>query len=550
MTDREATITTTAAIGGARLAWMAGAAAVSFALLVLLGLAALQFTAAQPPVPLIWPAAGITLALTFRCGWPAALGAALGATVLHGAIGTPIWPALGLGLATGVAGIASAATLRRLHFDPTFRRVRDAILLLAVGGGLTAVLSAVGGAMVVAGLTPDFAATFGLCWIADAMGMILLAPPLLAMRAPRMSTREVLEATSWVLAGVLFVYWVYAGGLSSPIALASSYAVFPLVLAVALRFGAAITGITVASVAAVALLCTGLDKGPFAQTSMVANLLSLHAHLAMLGVTGLVLAAARTERDAADEQAREHLRTLARAGRINAMSSMAAGIAHEVNQPLSAVNSYAHAAQRMLRDGRAPEEIADTLERVVKGNERAAAIVRRVRTFLRTGDGERARADLNTLACEAIELTVPEYRRQRVSLTSDRTSRVLMVDVDPVAIRQVVVNLLQNALDAVHEAPDERLRWVRVKTRAIDESHEAELMVEDSGPGLPAEERHHLFEPLVTGRSGGTGLGLAIVRSLVEAHGGRVEAGDAEGGGALFRIRIPSAAKSTNKEAA
>jgi two-component system NtrC family sensor kinase len=536
--------------GATRVARIAGGATLAFMLMVPLGLAALQFTAVEPPVPLIWPAAGIALALTWRLGWPAAVGTALGAAVLHSAIGTPVGPAIALGAVTGAAAIFSAAVLRRLRFDPTFPRVRDALLLLAVGAGLTAVLSAVGGTLVVAGLTPDFAETFGLCWIADAMGMILLAPPLLAIRGPNLHTREVLEAGAWVAAGVVFVYTVYAGGLSAPVALAASYAVFPLVLAVALRFGAAITGITVAAIAAVALLCTGLDKGPFAQTGMIANLLSLHAHLAMLGVTGLVLAAARTERDAADEQAREHLRALARAGRIDAMSSMAAGIAHEVNQPLSAVNSYAHAAQRMLRDGRAPQEIADALERVVKGNERAAAIVRRVRTFMRTGDGERVRADLNTLACEAIELSVPEYRRQRVSLTSDRSTGPLMVEVDPVAIRQVVVNLLQNALEAVHEAPGDHLRWVRVTTRMIDADHEVELTVEDSGPGLPTEERHHLFEPLVTGRSGGTGLGLAIVRSLIEAHGGTVEAGDAEGGGALFRIRIPAAAGHRQQEAA
>lgn len=543
-------MTTTEASGIRRAARIAGGATAAFASMVVLGLAAMQFTAAQPPVPLIWPAAGIALALTFRCGWPAAVGTALGAAILHGAIGTPFWPALALGAVTGIAGLASAALLRRLRFDPTFQRVRDAIVLLAVGGGLTAVLSAVGGTMVVAGLTPDFVATFGLCWIADAMGMILLAPPLLAARSPQMGTRKALEAGAWVIVGMLFVYGVYAGGLSAPIALASSYAVFPLVLAVALRFGAAITGITVAALAAVALLCTGLDKGPFAQTNMIANLLSLHAHLAMLGVTGLVLAAARTERDNADEQAREHLRTLARAGRIDAMSSMAAGIAHEVNQPLSAVNSYAHAAQRMLRDGRAQDEIADTLERVVKGNERAAAIVRRVRTFLRTGDGERVRADLNTLACEAIELTVPEYRRQRVSLTSERAPGFLMVEVDPVSIRQVVVNLLQNALEAVQETSDNRIPSVRVTTRAIAADHAVELTVEDSGPGLPGEDRHNLFEPLVTSRTGGTGLGLAIVRSLIEAHGGTVEAGDADGGGALFRIRIPTAAGNTNQEAA
>lgn len=514
---------------------------IAFGLMVLLGLLAMQFQAPQPPVPLIWPAAGIALALTYRLGWPTAIGAGLGAALLHGELGTPLAPALALGVVTTIAGIASAWVLRRLRFDPTFSHVRDALVLLVVGGGLTAVLSAVGGTMVVAGLTPDFAETFGLCWIADAMGMVLLAPPLLALRAPQLSTLRALEAGAWVVLGALFVYAVYAGTLAAPIALAASYAVFPLVLAVALRFGAAITGLVVAVIAAVALLSTGLGRGPFAQTNLIANLLSLHAHLAMLGVTGLILAAARTERDSADEQARDHLRTLARAGRIDAMSSMAAGIAHELNQPLSAVNSYAHAAQRMLRDGRAPDEICEALERVVKGNERAAAIVRRVRTYLRSGDDDRHRVDLNTLVREAIELVIPEYRRRHVALSSERMSRPLMVEVDPVAIRQVVVNLLQNALEAVNGTRDKRPRWVRVTTRATDGGNWGELQVEDSGPGLPPEERHALFEPLVTGHSGGTGLGLAIVRSLIEAHEGTVEADDAAGGGALFRVRIPAA---------
>ncbi|MDZ7749112.1 MAG: ATP-binding protein [Halofilum sp. (in: g-proteobacteria)] len=517
---------------------------VAFGLIVVVGLWALQFQAPQPPVPLIWPAAGVALALTYRCGWPTAIGVAAGTAWLHAALGTGVPVSILLGGLTGGAGIASAVVLRHLRFDARLARVRDALLLLAVGGGLTAVLSAIGGTLLVAGLTPEFPHTFGLCWIADAMGLVLLAPPLLAARVPREPARRELEAAGWVLLGAAWVWEVYAGGLSAPVALALSYAVFPLVLAVALRFGAAVTGVAVAAIAATALACTGLDKGPFSQAGMMANVLSLHAHLAMLGLTGLMLASARTERDAADERARQHLRTLARAGRLDAMSSMAAGIAHEINQPLSAVNSYAHAAQRMLRDGNCGDQLGDALERVVRGNERAAAIVRRVRTFLRTGDGERERADLNELACEAIELSVPEYRRQRIGLTSQRAERHLPVEVDPVAIRQVVVNLLQNALEAVRESPTAGGRgWVRVTTRPSADGQWAELVVEDSGPGLPDAERHQLFEPLVTHREGGTGLGLAIVRSLVEAHEGTVEAGDAEGGGAAFRVRLPAAAR-------
>lgn len=518
-----------------QLAW----AVLALALMTGIGFWALQFRAVQPPVPLIWPAAGLALALTWRGGWPAAAGAALGTAWLHTGLGTPVLPALGLGVVTGAAGLAGVALLRRLDFAPGLTRIRDTLLLLAVGGGLTALVNAAGGAAVMAGLTPEFAETFGLCWIADLMGLILLAPPILAAERPRGSYRRHLEAAGWVIAGTLFVFVVYAGTLAPIMALAASYAVFPLVLAVALRFGAAITGLVVLAIAAVALTCTGLDKGPFAQGELTANLLSLHAHLAMLGLTGLTLASARSERDRAEMRAREHLGMLARAGRLDAMSSMAAGIAHEINQPLSAVNSYAQAACRMLREGRGTDEVTDTLERIVAGNERAAAIVRRIRTFLRSGEGERERSDLNRLAAEAIDLVVAEYRRRHVALVSDRSPRPIVVQVDPVAIRQVIVNLLQNALEAAEHAATNR-PGVRVITRTSADGHWAELTVEDNGPGLPEQDRHELFEPLVTHREGGTGLGLAIVRSLVEAHEGSVEAGDSDSGGASFRIRLPA----------
>jgi len=523
--------------GGAAL--QLGWGLLTLALMVLIGVWALQFRAAEPPVPLIWPAAGLSLAMSYRAGWAAAVGAGLGTAWLHTRLGITIPAALSLGVVTAAAGLLGATLLRRLRFDPTFARVRDALLLLAVGGGLTALVNAVGGTLVMAGLTPAFHETFGLCWIADAMGLVLLAPPALAMRRPRLTARQQIEAVTSLVAGVAFVYVVYVGTLSPPAALAASYAVFPLVLAVALRFGVAITGIIVAAIAGVALACTGLGKGPFAQASLTANLLSLHSHLAMLGLTGLILSSARSERDRAEARAREHLGTLARAGRLDAMSSMAAGIAHEINQPLSAVNSYAQAACRMLREGRSADEISEAMERIVAGNERAADIVRRIRNFLGSGNGERQSADLNVLAREGIELVVPEFRRQRVGLASTCSSRPLRVNVDPVAIRQVIVNLLQNALEAMQHASTDHPR-VQVVTRASGDGHWAELVVEDNGPGLPETGRHELFEPMVTHREDGTGLGLAIVRSLVTAHEGTIEAEDEGSGGARFVVRLPA----------
>lgn len=519
---------------------------VAFVLMAGIGIWAQQFRAPEPPVPLIWPAAGIALALTYRWGAATAVGVALGATWAHAELGNP-WPvAAMMGFLTGLAGIISARMLRRLHFDPRLARVRDALILLGVGLGLTAILSAAGGTLVIAGLSPAFPHTFGLCWIADAMGMVLLAPPLISVRLPRTPEPRDAEAALWIGLGALFVYGAYAGALSPPAALAASYAVFPLILAVALRFGAATTGMAVAAIAVVALVCTGLGTGPFAQVSLLADMLSLHAHLAMLGVTGLVLASARSERDAADERARDNLNALARAGRLDAMSSMAAGIAHEINQPLSAVNSYAHAAQRMLRDGRTADEVANALERVVTGNERAAAIVRRVRTFLRTGDEERRVVDLNELVCEAVDLAAPEFRRERVQLVTDRASQPLLVRVDAVAIRQVVVNLLQNALEAIGDAASDRPAEVLVSTRGVIEDMWAEVVVQDTGPGLPDSDHKELFEPLVTQRAKGTGLGLSIVRSLVESHEGTVEAHNGDSGGAVFTVRLPLEAVKRN----
>ncbi|MBK1727738.1 sensor histidine kinase, partial [Halorhodospira neutriphila] len=330
-------------------------------------------------------------------------------------------------------------------------------------------------------LSAELPRLLGLSWIAEAMGVVLLAPPLLAVGWPGRPAVRHLEGVAWIAAAGAFTLAVHGGSLSAPAALAASYAVFPLILAVALRFGPAVTSAAVLAVAAAALSCTALGKGPFAQVGPVADLLSLHAHLAMLGVTGLLLAAARSERDRADRQAREHLHTLARAGRLGAVSSLAGGIAHEVNQPLAAANSYAQGAQRMLRAGRPREEVAAALEAVVRGNERAAEVVRRLRAFLRSDAGEREAADLNTLVGEAIELVIPEYRRHRIGLLSDRHPEPLAVWADPVAIRQVVVNLLQNALEAV--LGGEGLAWVQVTTRRDPGGRWGEVAVADSGPG-------------------------------------------------------------------
>lgn len=527
--------------------WLLGQA-MTAVLIAGIGAAALQFTLGDPPVPLIWPASGVALAMIYRLG-AATMGVVFLVTaVLHLTFGATPSEAVVLGGATALAGWAGARLLGHFGFDRHFRRLRDVALLVVIGGGVTSLVGALGGTLAVVGIADGFSEILGICWAADSIGLLLLAPLLFAAGPLREPVAGDARDLLWIGGSGALVILVYATGLPDTVALPLSYLVFPYAMLVALRCSAAVTMASVAVMAAIALGCTSADKGPFALAGMPLDVFSLHAHLAMLALTALMLASMRAERDAAEQRSREHLSALARAGRLDAMSMMAAGIAHQINQPLCAVTSYAQAARRILRDGKPTDELDRALERIIAGNEKASDIVRRIRTFLRSGESERSREDARELIRESVDLVRPEYRRHGVQLETDCADAPLPVEVDAVALRQVLVNLLQNALEAV--AADEQMNAgrVRVVGRRRGPPDEVEITITDDGPGLPAGDRERLFEPLVTHRADGTGLGLAIARSLVEAHDGTLTAEDAAGAGALMRIKLPALSGRTEGE--
>lgn len=519
--------------------WLAGQV-VTAVLLAGIGAAALDFTLGEPPVPLIWPASGVALAMIYRLGAGTMGVVFMVTTVLHLSFGAGPGESVLLGGATALAGWAGSALLRHFGFDRHFRRLRDVGLLVVVGGGVTSSVGALGGTLAMVGIAENFPEILGICWAADSIGLLLLAPLLLTAGPGRSPVAADVASMLWIGGGAALVVLVYATGLPETVALPLSYIVFPYAMLVALRCAPAVTMASVAVMAAIALVCTGADKGPFALAGMPLDVFSLHAHLAMLALTALMLASMRAERDAAEQRSREHLSALARAGRLDAMSMMAAGIAHQINQPLCAVTSYAQAARRILRDGKPIDELDRALERIIAGNEKASDIVRRIRTFLRSGESERSREDARELIRESVDLVRPEYRRHGVGLDTDCTDTPLPVEVDAVALRQVLVNLLQNALEAVVAGEQTHAGSVRVVGRRRASPDEIEITITDNGPGLPTGDRERLFEPLVTHRADGTGLGLAIARSLVEAHDGTLTAEDAAGAGALMRVKLPA----------
>ncbi len=500
---------------------------------------AAQFTLRDPAVPMIWPATGVALAFMLRFGFSVATPLFLVGAGVQLSLGVPLPQAMILGAGAVAAAAAGTWLLRALLVRHGLDRVRDVLWFLGVGLGVSAVFSGVVGTLTAVGLSPAFPETLGLCWLADSMGLLLFAPLLLTI-LPRPQWSELLRPMPLVLLPPVVAYAAYALGLSPGLSLPLSYLVFPLVMWIALRHGAAPVTLSVALVAMVAVACTASGKGPFAQSGMQPDLISLHAQLALLQITGLLLAAVRGEAVESEQRERGHLRTLARIGRLNAMSAMAAGLAHEINQPLCAVSSYAQTARRMLDRGTPPAALADTLARIADGTERASDIVRRARRFLQSGDSPRAHHDLRDLLRESVDLVRPELRRQGITVQFDLGDRAMPVWADALEIQQVCVNLLQNAEEAMvtaDRAP--RDRWLSIRARQRQAGRGFEVAVIDNGPGLPAENIAQLFEPLVSHRDGGTGLGLAIARLIIESHGGQLTASNSPGAGAVFQFTLP-----------
>jgi PAS domain S-box-containing protein len=265
---------------------------------------------------------------------------------------------------------------------------------------------------------------------------------------------------------------------------------------------------------------------------------------AMLDADGgiaAVVAAGRdvTERLRAEEQARRHLQQLAHVGRISAMGEMASAIAHEINQPLTSVRTYAQASRRLLAAGEDPRALADTLERIADQAERAAQIIQRLRGFLAQHEVQAMPVEPGFLVREVIDLCRAEAAQCGVQLRVDTHDALPRVHVDPIQVEQIVLNLVRNGLEAIQLAESDA-RVVSVAT--CFEDGEVRMSVQDSGPGVPAEAAQRIFDAFYTTKPGGMGVGLALSRSIAEAHGGRLWLDATHRPGALFHLALPALA--------
>jgi two-component system sensor kinase FixL len=245
-----------------------------------------------------------------------------------------------------------------------------------------------------------------------------------------------------------------------------------------------------------------------------------------------------TEQKRSMEELKRAQTELMHASRLSAMGTMAATLAHELAQPLTSASNSIEASLRLLRPlpADAAREARRGLQMASASVNRASEILKRLRSFVARGQIEAETHDVQVLIADAAVLVFPQAQRAGVEISFQLDPRLKWVMVDAVQIQQVLINLIKNAIEALADADERRI----VISTTASAPGDVEIHVEDSGPGLDSSVED-AFAPFHSTKDDGLGLGLSISRTIVQAHGGRMEAGRAQGGGALFRFTLPRA---------
>jgi C4-dicarboxylate-specific signal transduction histidine kinase len=245
-----------------------------------------------------------------------------------------------------------------------------------------------------------------------------------------------------------------------------------------------------------------------------------------------------TRRKRAETEARRQRNELAHLSRVTMLGELSGSLAHELNQPLTAILSNAQAAQRFMTSPDVDlDEVRDILADIVEQDKRAGAVIHRLRLLLKKGEVQQQPLDVNDLVRDVLKLITNDLANQGVAMQAELVPSLPTVKGDRVQLQQVLLNLLMNACDAMNSNASAD-RQIVVCTELAN-GGDVRFSVSDSGSGLAPEQLAQVFEPFFTTKAHGLGLGLSVCRTIISAHGGRLWATNNLEGGATFQFTLP-----------
>jgi PAS domain S-box-containing protein len=271
----------------------------------------------------------------------------------------------------------------------------------------------------------------------------------------------------------------------------------------------------------------------------------------------MVIASDITPRRQAEELAAQQAERAQNASRLITMGEMASSVAHELNQPLTAISNYCSGMVSRIQSKQIQEEdLLFALDKTARQAQRAGQIILRIRSFVKRSEPNRTLSDVSAMVSESLELAEIEMRRRHVRLSHYMAARLPQLLVDPILIEQVLINLMKNAAESIDNAQrpaDQRQVELRIVPKQIDQQAVVEFSVSDTGKGLPPEDIERVYEAFFSTKVEGMGIGLNLCRSIIESHQGRITAENlynaGEVTGCRFSFWIPVEAASTTQQA-
>ena len=442
-----------------------------------------------------------------------------------------------IGLGYGAA--TALLTLPQLRFDRTLSTRRSLMLLIVAAAVSTGLVAMAHVALLTAsGLvsTADVVPTALQWWIGDMIGVTVVTPFLLILFTRRRLLVPSLELALLVLALAATVAAVF--GLSETFRFKQFYLFFLPVMWTAVRFG--LEGVT----AGLVLTQIGLMAAMQYSGVEAGEITAYQALMIVLSLTGLTIGAVVNEQQRTQAQLRQNQEALDRAARLDTMGAFAAVLAHEINQPLTAIANYARLVKMAVDKEPADNATASqAAEHAVAQVDRAAEVVRRLRDFIRMGSNEMVPQSCADLVREAISHCRFDTPTSHVQVETRIARNLPPVVCDGLQIQQVLINLIRNAAESITAGgrPDGR---ILVEAAPAAGTGRVIVKVEDNGPGFDPDILARAIAPFTTTKSEGLGLGLALAHSTAESHGGQLVV-ENTGSGAAVSFTLPTTVSGT-----